>query len=95
MNPIVVFLAVFAVLTSIRRLFNEIRRRHVVQDHEALVRAKAALVALMHMQALLRQHVRPLKNRLSPAARAGSAPTSCSSRSSRSPSSPSCWYGFG
>ena len=51
MNPIVVFVAVYAFLTLIRhRLFA--RRRHV-QDHEALVRAKAALVVMVHMQSLL------------------------------------------
>jgi hypothetical protein len=53
MNPWFVFVAVFAVLTAIRRRWsNSVHRRHV-PDHEALNRAKATLVVLAHMQVLL------------------------------------------
>jgi hypothetical protein len=51
MNPLVVFLAIYAALAAIKRLFN---RRHVVPDHKALEQhAKAALVVLVHMETLL------------------------------------------
>jgi hypothetical protein len=54
MNPWFVFVAVFAVLTAIRhRWFAVHRAPPRSPDHEALIRAKAALVVLAHMQTLL------------------------------------------
>jgi uncharacterized membrane protein len=61
MNPWFVFVAMFLALTAIRR---KVRICHV-QDHEALVRAKAALVVMVHMETLLRAVDQELANRRS------------------------------
>lgn len=53
MHPLFVFVAVYAVLRSIRRLFNRRPISRARQDHEALVRAKAALICMIHMETLL------------------------------------------